>query len=558
MMRRHVTTRGAGASGVSEPETLAALVERAVEAERSGEWAVALERYAAAFRRLTTDGDASSAADIMRATGVVHWQRGDGELAEEHFEASIAIAECAELHGLRARALNCMAILEQFRGRIERARALYASARMIATDLGDDRLLAMVDQNLGTLANIQGDAVGALTSYASALVGFRRLGDSRGQAWALNNMGIAHTDLGSWDEADACFAEAFEVADALRDTATLGSTEINRAKLYVRKGDHLMAREACDHAFEIFARLGSRRWLAETHRIYGRLYRETGKPTLALTHLREAAAAAAQSEDRLCEAEAEAESALLHLTEERNADALRSLNRAHRLFTELHARRELLDIDQRLDGLEDRYLEVVRAWGEAIESTDRYTAGHCERVADYTCMLGGALGIHGRDMTWLRMGAFLHDVGKTEVPVDVLNKPGALTPEEWQLMQAHTTEGDAIVASLEFPWDIRPIVRSHHEKWDGTGYPDRLAGHDIPLHARILCIADVFDALTTTRSYRPALSRTEALRIMQRDSGRHFDPELLEIFVRILPPESRSDLPAVAPRVGGRSEMIAA
>lgn len=534
------------------------LLEEAREAERSGEWTIALERYADAFRRVTADGDAASVADILRATGVVHWQRGDWELAEEHYDASLAIAETCALGHQRARALNSMAILEQFRGRIDRASELYGGAHAIAEQVGDDRTLAMIDQNLGTLANIQGDAAKALESYTSALRGFRRLNDSRGQAWALANMGIAHTDLGSWDEAEGCFAQAFEVADALRDTATLGSTEISRAKLYVRKGDHAAARESCDRAFEIFARLGSRRWLAETHRIYGLLFRETGKRRLALMHLKEAASAAAASEDRLCEAEAEAEAALLHLQEERNAEALRSLNRAHRLFTELHARRELLDIDARLDNLEGRYLEVVAAWGEAIESTDRYTAGHCQRVADYTCMLGGAIGIHGRDLTWLRMGAFLHDVGKTEVPVEVLNKPSSLTPEEWDMMKAHTTKGDEIVASLDFPWEIRPIVRSHHEKWDGTGYPDQLAGHDIPLHARILCIADVFDALTTTRSYRPALSREEALRIMRRDAGRHFDPELLEIFCSVLPPENRSDLPTVPPRIGGRPEMVAA
>ena len=534
------------------------LVEQAHEAERSGEWSLALDRYAEAFRLLPASRDAAAAADILRASGVVHWQRGDWEVAEEHYEASLAIAARCDLPQLRARALNSLAILEQFRGHINRAQELYGAARVIAHEVGDDRTLAMVDQNLGTLANIQGNAASALASYTSALRGFRRLADSRGQAWALNNIGLAHTDLGSWEEADVCFAQAFEVADALRDTAILGGTEINRAKLYVRKGDHAAARESCDRAFEIFSRLGSRRWLAETHRIYGQLFRETGKRRLALMHLKEASSAAAASEDRLCEAESEAEAALLHLQEERNAEALRSLNRAHRLFTELHARRELLDIDARLDGLEGRYLEVVRAWGEAIESTDRYTAGHCERVAAYTCLLGGAIGIHGRDLTWLRMGAFLHDVGKTEVPVEVLNKPSGLTAEEWELMKAHTTKGDEIVSALDFPWEIRPIVRSHHEKWDGTGYPDQLKGPEIPLHARILCIADVFDALTTTRSYRPALSREEALRIMRQDSGRHFDPELLEIFCTVLPPENRSDLPAVPPRIGGRSEMVAA
>jgi putative nucleotidyltransferase with HDIG domain len=88
------------------------------------------------------------------------------------------------------------------------------------------------------------------------------------------------------------------------------------------------------------------------------------------------------------------------------------------------------------------------------------------------------------------MGAFLHDVGKTAIPAEILNKPGKLTPEEWRLMQSHTTVGDEIVTELDFPWDIRPIVRNHHEHWDGSGYPDGLAGEEIPLTARILCIAE--------------------------------------------------------------------
>jgi HD-GYP domain-containing protein (c-di-GMP phosphodiesterase class II) len=97
-------------------------------------------------------------------------------------------------------------------------------------------------------------------------------------------------------------------------------------------------------------------------------------------------------------------------------------------------------------------------------------------------------------------------------------------------MQNHTVEGDHIVAELNFAWDIRPIVRSHHERWDGTGYPDQLRGEEIPLPARILCVADVYDALTTTRSYRPAMSREEALRIMDSESGRIFDPDLYRLF----------------------------
>jgi putative nucleotidyltransferase with HDIG domain len=156
-------------------------------------------------------------------------------------------------------------------------------------------------------------------------------------------------------------------------------------------------------------------------------------------------------------------------------------------------------------------------------------------------MLAAAAGFEGRDLVWIRMGAFLHDVGKTEVPAEVLNKPGKLTADEWEMMRSHTTAGDAIVAGLDFPWDIRPIVRNHHERYDGSGYPDGLCGEDIPFAARVLCVADIYDALTTTRSYRPAYTPAEALDVMRAEAGSVLDPKLFELFasvIRSLPADS--------------------
>jgi len=211
------------------------------------------------------------------------------------------------------------------------------------------------------------------------------------------------------------------------------------------------------------------------------------------------------------------------------------------LFRDLSARRELADVERALDRLEETYLSVVEAWGESIESVDRYTSGHCSRVAEYTCLLAEAVGIHGRELTWLRMGAFLHDVGKIKVDVQILNKPGKLDAREWEEMRMHTVAGDEIVAELGFPYDIRAIVRNHHERWDGTGYPDRLAGEQIPLNARILCVADVYDALTTSRSYRSELPVEEARAIMSELSGTVFDPTLLEVFLRLVSERDASD-----------------
>ena len=362
-------------------------------------------------------------------------------------------------------------------------------------------------------------------------------------AAVLTNMGMAYVDLEHWASAEECFDRAYEQADRLRDSGLLAAVDLNRSELHLRRGRLDDARESCDRAFEAYSRIGSEAGRGEAYKLYACIAREGGKPYLATTHFDSALGLARSCGDRLLEAETEAERAILLLAREDNAEALRSLNRAHGLFAEMEARRELFDLDRRLDRLEATYLEVVERWGASIEAKDQYTAGHCERVADYACMLAAAVGYSGRDLTWFRMGGFLHDVGKTVVPARVLNKPGKLTDEEWAVMKSHTTVGDRIVRDLNFPWDIAPIVRSHHERWDGRGYPDGLSGTAIPLSARILCVADVYDALTTARSYRAALTHAEAMGIMERDCGAAFDPELLPLFRRLLEARRRHAAP---------------
>jgi putative nucleotidyltransferase with HDIG domain len=169
-----------------------------------------------------------------------------------------------------------------------------------------------------------------------------------------------------------------------------------------------------------------------------------------------------------------------------------------------------------MSDLEGTFLTVVRDWGQSIESADRYTFGHCERVAEYAVAVAQALGLGGIEQTTVRLGAYLHDVGKVRVPHEVLNKPGRLNDAEFELMKLHPVYGVELLEGVEFPWDLKPIIRWHHEKLDGTGYPDRLRGDEIPLAAQIIGIVDVYDALTTTRSYRAAMPRAAALAEMER------------------------------------------
>jgi putative nucleotidyltransferase with HDIG domain len=238
-------------------------------------------------------------------------------------------------------------------------------------------------------------------------------------------------------------------------------------------------------------------------------------------------------EDLSLAAETAREQAELFLALGRNRDTLQALSTSHRLFTKLRARRDLVDVGLRLRHLERRFQHLVQQWAQSIESKDAYTLGHCERVADYACAIATDMGFDETTLFWFRVGALLHDVGKIVVPSDILNKPGPLTPEERAIMERHPTAGVELLRDVEFPWDVLPMIRGHHERWDGHGYPDRLAGEGIPLAARILCVADVYDALTSQRPYRAAFESRDAIKLMQADVGRHFDPEIVTRFFRI-------------------------
>jgi HD-GYP domain-containing protein (c-di-GMP phosphodiesterase class II) len=198
------------------------------------------------------------------------------------------------------------------------------------------------------------------------------------------------------------------------------------------------------------------------------------------------------------------------------------------------------------DAPDPTQVELLRQWAESIEAKDLYTASHCARVASFTEQLATAMGLEGvgvgggRD--WLGTGSMMHDVGKLAVPASILNKPGPLDAEELRIMQMHTVWGDELISKLELPPIVRSIVRHHHERWDGTGYPDRLVERAIPLAARILNVVDVYDALTSDRSYRPAMSRDDALAIMQRESGRGLDPTIFRTFRRVIMGDTRAQV----------------
>jgi putative nucleotidyltransferase with HDIG domain len=181
------------------------------------------------------------------------------------------------------------------------------------------------------------------------------------------------------------------------------------------------------------------------------------------------------------------------------------------------------------------FLSTIEALALAIDAKDQVTHGHIRRVQRYTMSLADALGVKDqRQLEALRAAALLHDTGKLAVPEYILNKPGPLTAAEFERMKVHAAVGADILKSIDFPYPVEPIVRHHHESWDGTGYPDGIKGQDIPLGARILSVVDCYDALTSDRPYRPRMTRQQAEQKLRERRATMYDPWIVDQFLKIL------------------------
>jgi putative two-component system response regulator len=195
--------------------------------------------------------------------------------------------------------------------------------------------------------------------------------------------------------------------------------------------------------------------------------------------------------------------------------------------------RSQLRIKRLTDQLE-RTESVIFMLALAVESKDAYTEGHLRRLSTYSEQLAVAAGMTPQQVKFVRFGGLLHDIGKISIDDAILRKPEGLTREEYEQIKQHPDQGARIIAPMRFAGEVGPIIRHHHERWDGNGYPDGLAQTAIPIGARIVAIVDAYDAMMTDRPYRRSLGREETLRRLYAGSGREWDPELLKLFIQLI------------------------
>ncbi|MFL5607481.1 MAG: tetratricopeptide repeat protein, partial [Gemmatimonadaceae bacterium] len=418
-----------------------ALIDAAQRAEVEGERTRARALYESALSRLSEARSGARGSDVIRWIARTHRADANLELALDCAEAALAVADAHGDEAARGHATNLQAIIHTQLGELDEAERLYHLARESALRAGEAKLSAMTAQNLGVIANVRGDLDTALQYYETSLAAYRTLGLASDVSIALNNLGLLYTQRRQWTDAARSYDEAIRVAQVLGDQKACVQIDVNRAECLVAQNRYDEARQACERASVLSRRITDSGALGELHKALGIVERETGNYSRAEECLARAHEIATQRQDLLLLAETTKEFAELYLRQGRNRDTLQTLNQAHRLFTQLRARRELADVGRRMGRLESDFLDVVRRWGDSIESVDAYTQGHCERVAEMACALAARAGMDEQSLFWFRIGALLHDVGKLVIPPELLNKPSALSDEEWALIRRHPSAG---------------------------------------------------------------------------------------------------------------------
>jgi len=433
------------------------------------------------------------------------------------------------------KALRNLGVVYVELGEFEEAQSTYSEAIALAAVVSDPVLYADLVNNLGAIMNMRGETARALELYQESLDIYDQHKEIRKSAYARNNIAITYLEQGRLDEAFEKFKAADDIAHQIKDASLAVIVNINLADLYVRRGAPAQARVHCTLAEQHLAENGLRNGhLVEIKKIAGKIAVSESKLPEATAAFTEALAIGREIGAKYQEAEVLAERSIVMQSLGKNFEALADLEAAWQIFKTMKAEERRAKIRTQIESIERLYLEVFDAISRDVDHKDPYTKGHADRVASISLLLAQEVGLRGNQLKCIVAAALLHDIGKIRIDDAILKKPGRLSDEEYAQIKRHPQHGVDLLAGKEFPWDIRPIIGHHHERVNGSGYPSGLKGEEIPVGARIVGIADVFDALTSDRIYRTAFEPVKALEIMRKESGTTFDPMLLNTFVRMI------------------------
>jgi putative nucleotidyltransferase with HDIG domain len=531
----------AGGEKVIDPE-LSPIFSKANLLNVSGELNEAILLYRKALGIATRRKLTRERTLALRKLGALWGRKGDTRKAMNYLRRSAALAErSGDVPGC-AKAYNGIGALYFSSGKWESVREYLTLAMHAAEGTEDLSLQANIFNNLGAMSNILGDWEMAVAYYERSIELCKRVEDMVGLARSLNNLGLTCRDQGDWEKAASYYEESERLADMLGDVSLKANCAQNYVQVLIKLSRLDEAREKCDEAYESFKSTGESAGIAEAMMLYGMIYTHMQKWALAEKHFQESIRMNKSQGELLGKAECYREMALLYKNWGRSRKTLECLGKSFVAFKELKAIRYLQDIDAKIEEIETLTFKITRDMGAAVESKDTYTFGHSQRVAHYAIEIAKRLRLQDELIKGIMVAAYLHDLGKVRVKKNILQKSRKLTVKEYSIIQKHPVWGVELLEGIEFPWDVKPLIRSHQEKWNGSGYPDGLKAEKIPVGARIIAIADMFDALTTDRPYRRALTLRTAMRIMKRESGMSIDANIARRFLRIVEEKFPPDL----------------
>ncbi|MEW5924971.1 MAG: HD domain-containing phosphohydrolase [Candidatus Zixiibacteriota bacterium] len=433
------------------------------------------------------------------------------------------------------RSLRNLGVIYIELGEFDDAEAVYEEAIGISLENNYSLLYADLYNNLGTIKNIKGDWKAALECYYKAREVYDREGEVRKSAYNLNNIGITLMEQEQHENARHIFQSALSVAGTIKDASLLLILNINLCDLSLKVGAFSEAKMHLESAGEYFLKKNLKNGqLVEVEKLAGKIAMQENDHIMALEHFDQALELCEELGLQYLQAEVLFEKGNLFLITEQHMEALQVLESAFRLFHQLDVAGRVEKTEKLIGSIEELYLRIFEAMAGKVDQKDPYTKGHSDRVANIALILARNLGLADHDIKVVVAGALLHDLGKLKTPDEILKKTGRLTGEEYQEIKRHPDAGVQLLSGITLPWDIIPLIRYHHEKYDGTGYPTGLAGEDIPLGARIICLADVFDALTSERPYREAFTPRRALDVMKNEMLSSFDRLGLETLDRLV------------------------
>ncbi|MCH7689902.1 MAG: tetratricopeptide repeat protein [candidate division Zixibacteria bacterium] len=491
------------------------------------------------FKKILTICQDNNELDLKSETytqiGQLLAKQGDFERALGFLQRAIGAYRRSNDNTGLCKALRNLGVVYCELGDFDEAESAISEAITISAAAADNLLYADLVNNLGAIMNMKGKRSRALELYRESLEIYVENEEIRKAAYTKNNIGISLSELGHVTDAYGYFRGSYETSLKINDAYLRLIAAINLADVYLKRGNFERAKKHSKWAEKYLTdeKLINVN-LIEAKKLNGRICFAEKHYDDALNEFNSALEVCREIGSKFHEAEVLMERGKLLRVTEQHFDALNDLETSYYIFKKIKAEGKQLHTEKIIDSVEHLYLEIFNSMGKMVDRKDSYTKGHSDRVASLSLLLAKELGLKTSVVKTIVAAALLHDIGKVEISDSILKKPGRLTDEEFDEIKKHPEYGLEMLRGKEFPWDIKPLILHHHERVNGSGYPMKIKGDDIPLGARLICIADVFEALTSDRCYRDAFSVEKALGIMKSESGTTFDPVLLKSFVALV------------------------